>query len=119
MKSIEIRHVNIGSTLKAILFTSVFPLIAILLVLGLQFAVTGISSTAEPVSDLQARIYTGGLPLVDPPGESLTQFALFLLPILLYALFFFGIILLCLLSYNMLAGRFGGLVVRVRDKDAG
>lgn len=116
MRSIEVNRIGLKSAMKSVLFASVFPIVILIVFLGLIMAVSGFANPSSAHTDFATNApQTNG----ERPGSPLMQLLVFALPFALYPFGAALMILLLAFSYNLFASRFGGLRISISDKNDG
>ncbi|WP_373894813.1 hypothetical protein [Virgibacillus sp. CBA3643] len=96
MKQIEIKQLTVGSAIKATIYLMFIPIIIMLLVVAFVVLIG----------------------IVQEGAAALIALPIMLFGSVLYIGIYIGIVALITLIYNWLAGKFGGLVITVHDKDS-
>ncbi|WP_449354621.1 hypothetical protein ACUL41_16955 [Virgibacillus natechei] len=96
MKQIEIKKLTVGSAIKATIYLMFIPIIIMLLVVAFVVLIG----------------------IVQEGAAALIALPIMLFGSVLYIGIYIGIVALITLIYNWLAGKFGGLVITVHDKDS-
>jgi hypothetical protein len=119
MKNLEIKHIQLGSVVKTLIFASAIPALLALIVFIVQVVVLGSFFAIPNVSNNGVAV-AGAYPSATQSGSvlaGLTQILIFALPFTLYPLLIGIAVALFVFSYNLFASKFGGLVIRVSDRD--
>ncbi|MFK3936421.1 hypothetical protein ACI2JA_02760 [Alkalihalobacillus sp. NPDC078783] len=95
MKKVEIKKFGIGSVLKSTIYLYFIPIVFIVLIFVFAIIIGAIQDGAVAFMSIPIMIFM----------------------LILYTALYAGIIALMTLIYNWLAGKFGGLVVSIEEKE--
>ena len=117
MRNIEVKNIKIGSAFKSFLFACVIPTLIALVVLLITFLVIGSFFTGSGQTGNSGAVSAAAGQTGNAAGQSATQLIVFLLPFLFYPLIISLVGLVFIVSYNLMASKFGGLIIKVSDHE--
>ncbi len=117
MRSVEVKGIKIGSAFKSFLFACVIPSLIVLVVLLITFFVIGSFFTGSGQTENSGAVNATAGQTGNAAGQSATQVIVFLLPLLISPLCIGLVGLVFIVSYNLMASKFGGLIIKVSDHE--
>ncbi|WYP28400.1 hypothetical protein NSQ54_09975 [Alkalihalobacillus sp. FSL W8-0930] len=95
MKKVEIKKFGIGSVLKSTIYLYFIPIVLIVIVFAFAIIIGALQEGAAAFISIPIMLFM----------------------LLLYTALYAGVIALMTLIYNWLAGKFGGLVVTIEERE--